>query len=183
MKIYLNRRHFIKIGTQAAVACLLPISALSSINRLLSPERTLFLFNPNTGERLDVCYYTQGQYQPKALKKINNILRDYRTGEIKPIHKSLLDLLHSISMTLDNQPQFHIISGYRSLKTNAMLYKTTECVAKNSLHTQGKAADIRIPGYDTGLLRDICMKLRSGGVGYYPKSDFVHVDIGRVRSW
>ncbi len=181
--MYFDRRHFLKIGVQAAVTCLFPMSAIASINSLLTPERILSLYNTHTGERLDVCYYTQGQYHLQALKKINYILRDHRTEEIKPIHRGLLDLLHSISMILNNQAQFHIISGYRSPKTNAMLRKKTKGIGKYSLHMKGKAADIRVPGCDTKLLQNICIKLQAGGVGYYSNSDFVHVDIGRVRYW
>ena len=147
------------------------------------PKRILFLFNTHTGQKLDVCYYAQGQYQPEALKKINCILRDHRTEEIKPIHKGLLNLLHSMSMTLDRPTRLHIISGYRSPETNAMLRKKTKAVAKNSLHMKGKAADIRVPDCDTKRLSNICMKLQAGGVGYYPESDFVHVDTGDVRCW
>jgi len=178
-----HRRHFLKIGVQATVASLLPVPVMASIGRLLTPERTLSFYNTHTGESLDVCYYTRGQYQFKALKKINYILRDHRTEKVNPINKRLIDVLYSISVTLDSQPQFHIISGYRSPETNAMLHKKAKGVAKNSFHVQGKAIDIRIPGCNTKVLRDICMKMQAGGVGYYPRSDFVHVDIGEIRFW
>lgn len=179
----IDRRHFCKIGTQAILCSLLPVSAIASIDRLLAPKRNLLLLNTHTGQKLDVCYYAQGQYQPEALKKINYILRDHRTEEIIPIHKGLLNLLHSISMTLDRPTRLHVISGYRSPETNAELSRRSKYVVKNSLHVKGKAADIRIPGYDTRRLRNACMKLKAGGVGYYRKSDFVHVDIGQVRHW
>ena len=143
----------------------------------------LSLYNTHTHESLDVCYYAQGQYSSKSLTKIDHILRDHRTEEIKPIHKGLLNLLHSISMTLDQPARFHIVSGYRSPETNAELSKQSKYVVKNSLHMKGEAADIRIPGYDTRRLRNVCMKLKAGGVGYYRKSDFVHLDIGLVRHW
>lgn len=119
----------------------------------------------------------------KSLTKIDHILRDHRTEEVKPIHNGLLNLLHSISMTLDQPVRFHIVSGYRSPETNAILQKRSKYVAKHSLHMQGEAVDIRIPGYDTRRLRNVCMKLKAGGVGYYRKSDFVHLDIGLVRHW
>lgn len=179
----IDRRHILKIGAQMALCNIFPVSAMASIDRLLMPERNLFLFNTHTGEKLDVCYYSQGRYQPEALENINYIFRDYRTEEIKPVRKELLNLLYSISKKLDRTTWFHIISGYRSPETNDMLRKKSKSVAKNSLHIQGEAADIRIPDYDTRWLRKVCMKLKAGGVGYYRKSDFVHVDIGPVRYW
>jgi uncharacterized protein YcbK (DUF882 family) len=183
INLTINRRRFCKLGMQAALFNLFPVSAIASIDRLLSAKRDLFLFNTHTGQKLDVCYYEKGRYHPEALKKINYILRDHRTEEIKPMDAGLLNLLHSISTTFDQPIRFHIISGYRSPETNGELREKSRGVAKNSLHMKGKAADIRIPGYDTRWLRDICMNLKSGGVGYYRKSDFVHVDTGLVRYW
>jgi uncharacterized protein YcbK (DUF882 family) len=181
--VTVDRRFFIKVFAQTALCSVFPVSALAAIDRLAAPKRTLLMYNIHTDQRLDARYYTRGRYQPDALKEINYILRDYRTGEVKPIRKELLNLLYSISRTLDRSPQFDIISGYRSPETNAMLRRRSKNVAKNSLHMEGEAVDIRIPGCDTRRLRNICMKLKSCGVGYYPKSDFVHVDIGSVRYW
>ena len=181
--MYCNRRGFLKIGAQAAVSCLFPMSPNASIKRLSTPERRLSFYNTHTDEKLEVCYYAQSQYRPNALKKISYIFRDHYSGKIKPIHKDLIDFLHTISDTIGDGVQFHIISGYRSPETNAMLRRKTRAVAKNSLHMQGKAADIRIPDYDTKRLSHICLKMQAGGVGYYPKSDFVHVDTGTVRCW
>ncbi|UCD30923.1 MAG: DUF882 domain-containing protein [Desulfobacterales bacterium] len=178
-----HRRYFLKIGVQATAASLIPVTVLASIGRLLLPERSLSFYNTHTDESLDVCYFSHGQYQITALKKIDYILRDHRAGKINPIDKRLIDLLHSISTTFHHPVQFHIISGYRTPDTNAMLCKKSSGVAGSSLHMKGQAVDIRIPDYNTMRLRDICWKLRSGGVGYYPKSDFVHVDIGRIRRW
>ncbi|MDH3566321.1 MAG: DUF882 domain-containing protein [Desulfobacteraceae bacterium] len=181
--MYCDRRHFLKIGAQAAAVSLFPTSAMASINRLLTPKRRLSFYNTHTDERLEVCYFTQGRYPSNALKKINYIFRDHYSGKVNPIHKDLLDLLHAVSMTIGDGAQLHIVSGYRSPETNAMLRKKTKAVAKNSLHMQGKAVDIRIPEYDTKRLSNICMKMQAGGVGYYPESDFVHVDTGPVRCW
>jgi len=183
LNMFIGRRRFLKISVQAALCSAFPVSALASIDRLSAPKRNLFLFNTHTGEKLDVCYYVRGRYQPEALEEINNIFRDYRTGEIRPIRKELLNLLHSISKKLDRPTRFHIISGYRSPETNAELRKKSKYVAKNSLHIQGEAVDIRIPDYDTRWLRKVCVTLNAGGVGYYRKSDFVHVDVGPVRHW
>jgi len=181
--MYCDRRYFLKMGAQAAVSALFPLSAMASINGILIPERRLSFYNTHTDERLDVCYYSQGRYRPKALKKIDYILRDHYSDKIKPIHKELLNLLHAISITIGDGARFHILSGYRTSETNTMLRRRSKAVAKNSLHLQGKAADIRIPDCDTKRLNNICKRMHAGGVGYYPESDFVHVDTGDVRFW
>jgi len=124
----INRRRFFKLGAQAALCSVFPVSAIASIDRLLMPERNLLLFNTHTGEKLDVCYYVQGQYQPEALEKINYIFRDYRTEEVKPIRKELLNLLYSISKKLDQAPRFHIISGY--LKQTPSCERKAETLSK-----------------------------------------------------
>ena len=172
-----------KIGAQASLGLLLPTSAFASIKRPEPPPRILRFHNIHTGERLEACYYSQGCYQTDALKKIDHILRDHYSGKVRHIHRGLLDLLASISHSIGEGVQFDVISGYRSPETNAMLRRKTRGVAKNSLHIQGMAADIRVPGYNTKKLRSICMKQHGGWVGYYPKSNFVHVDVGRVRYW
>jgi len=179
----LDRRHFLKIFGQAALFTAFPVSAVASVDRSSRKKRMLSLYNTHTGESLDVCYYAQGKYLPKSLKKIDHILRDHRTEETRPIDKGLLNLLHSISMTFDPALRFHVVSGYRSPETNDILRKRGRFVAKHSLHMQGGAADIRIPGFNLTRLRNVCMDQKAGGVGYYPKSDFVHVDIGDIRYW
>ncbi len=181
--MFLDRRRFLKIWAQAALCSAFPVSAMASIDRSLGSKRFLYLYNTHTRERLDVCYYAQGRYLANSLTKIDHILRDHRTEETIPIHKGLLNLLYSISTTLDRPVRFHVVSGYRSPETNTILRKKSKYVAKHSLHMRGEAADIRVPDCDTRWLRNITMKLQAGGVGYYPKSDFVHVDIGDVRHW
>jgi uncharacterized protein YcbK (DUF882 family) len=167
----------------ATTATILPAPLFAAIERHLTPERNLSFFNTHTAETLDVCYFSNGYYSPAALAKINAILRDHRTGEIKAIETGLLDILHAISSTLTTEEPFHIISGYRSPASNSQLRRKSKKVAAGSLHMQGKAIDIRIPGCRTAHLREVAMRLKAGGVGYYQKSDFVHVDTGRVRFW
>jgi len=179
----LDRRRFLKIFGQAALFSAFPVSAMAFVDRSSKKKRMLSLYNTHTRESLDVCYYAQGKYLAKSLKKIDRILRDHRTEEIKPIDKGLLNLLHSISMTVDPAVRFHVVSGYRSPETNDILRKRGRFVAKHSLHMQGGAADIRIPGFNLVRLRNVCMDQKAGGVGYYPRSDFVHVDIGDIRYW
>jgi len=171
-------------GGAAAAIVLNPFPAWPAVRDLLNPVRHLSFFNTHTNEHLGVRYYTKGKYDRKALSAINYILRDYRTGEIIDIDRSLLDLLFAISVkTRSPSATFEVISGYRSPATNAMLRGKSRGVASKSLHIVGKAIDIRLSGHNTRRLREIAVKLKAGGVGFYPKSDFVHVDVGRVRYW
>jgi uncharacterized protein YcbK (DUF882 family) len=164
----------------AAAAAFFP-PKLSAASR--SPERSLAFYNTHTGQTLRTVYWLHGDYLSGALEEIDVILRDHRTGEIKSIDPRLLDLLFDLHAKLETNEPFHIISGFRSPATNALLRSSSGGIAKNSLHLDGKAVDIRIPGRAAGTLRQAAVALRAGGVGYYPRSNFVHVDIGRVRYW
>jgi uncharacterized protein YcbK (DUF882 family) len=117
------------------------------------------------------------------MARINHILRDHRTGETRAMDPALMDLLSCVHRQLNCNAPFHIISGYRSPKTNTELRKRSSGVAKFSYHMLGQAIDIRLPECDTRKLRKVCLKLKKGGVGYYPRSDFVHLDTGTKRSW
>lgn len=145
--------------------------------------RELSFRNLHTGETLRAAYWEGGQYQPDALAEINHILRDHRTGEVYPMERDLLNLLSDLKRGLDVQEPFEIISGYRSPKTNAKLAAGSNGVAKRSLHMRGMAIDVRVPGVELATLRDTAVAMERGGVGYYPKSGFIHVDIGRFRTW
>jgi uncharacterized protein YcbK (DUF882 family) len=146
-------------------------------------ERSLSFYNLHTSESLKTVYWEGGEYIAPALADINRVLRDHRTGEKHDIDSRLLDLLCDLNLRLDTTEPFHIISGYRSPATNAMLHANSSGVAEHSLHMDGKAVDISIPGRSLSLLRNTALAMKTGGVGYYPSSDFVHVDVGRVRSW
>ncbi|MGD9079603.1 MAG: DUF882 domain-containing protein [Desulfobacterales bacterium] len=146
-------------------------------------ERSLSFYNTHTHERLTVTYKKGDTYIPEALGKISNILRDHRTGDIHPIDPELMDFLYDLLTAVDNHGEVHIISGYRSPKTNKKLRGRSKGVAAGSLHMQGKALDFRLPGTDTAVLRDKARAMKRGGVGYYRKSDFVQIDTGRVRIW
>jgi uncharacterized protein YcbK (DUF882 family) len=152
------------------------------LNALASP-RMLSLYNVNTDERLDAVFWSDGRLQPDALRRIDHILRDYRTGEVKEIDVRLLHLLHDLKTAIGTGEPFNVLSGYRSAATNAMLHRESPAVALHSLHIQGMAIDIRIPGTRLAGVRDAALNLGRGGVGYYPDSDFVHVDVGRPRFW
>jgi uncharacterized protein YcbK (DUF882 family) len=147
------------------------------------PEKAVALYNTHTGESVNAIYWIQGKYLPETLSVVDRVLRDHRTDEIKPIDPQLLDLLFAISEELECPHPFYIISGYRSPETNAFLRFISRGVAEHSLHMDGKAVDIRIPGWASYTVRRTAMELRIGGVGYYPRADFVHVDVGPVRYW
>jgi uncharacterized protein YcbK (DUF882 family) len=172
----LSRRSFIKLGVFAAVAGPKLVMAANA------PERSLSFYNLHTAEQLKVVYWAEGGYVPESLAQINHVLRDHRTGNVHDIDRRLLDLLAQVRTKLDTKEPFQIISGYRSPQTNALLQGRSKGVAKHSLHMDGMAADIRIQGRSLELIRDVARSMKLGGVGYYP-SQFVHVDVGRVRTW
>jgi uncharacterized protein YcbK (DUF882 family) len=145
--------------------------------------RTLGLRHLHTGETLHVEYAVGETYLPDALAAVNRLLRDFRTGDVHPIDPGLLDLLHRVARRLDTHQSFEVISGYRSPVTNAALRRRSEGVAARSLHMVGQAIDIRVAGVDLVMLRAAALDLKGGGVGYYPASNFVHVDTGRLRHW
>ena len=172
------RRHFLAgAGTLLAM----PRPALAA----LGDCRTLALDNIHTGEKLAIEYWANGSYQPDALMEVNRLLRDFRTGEVHPIAPRLLDLLAVLRARLETSHPFSVISGYRSPGTNAALRegKAHSGVAVKSLHMLGQAMDIRVAGRPLTALHSAALALRAGGVGYYPQPDFVHVDVGRVRTW
>jgi uncharacterized protein YcbK (DUF882 family) len=175
-----GRRRFLRFAAGAAVSALaFPAEAA---RRMVRP-RELAFHNLHTGEALKTVYWADGRYLPEAMRRINWLLRDFRTDEVRPIDPRLLDLLADLHARLQSQAPFQVISGYRSPQTNAMLASLTDGVAQNSLHLEGKAIDIRVPGRRLKHVRAAAMSLRRGGVGYYPQSDFVHIDTGRVRYW
>jgi len=181
-----TRRSFLGAGAAAAAAACVPGRAdAATIAARAKPERVLSFFNTHTGERLTTAYCCGGTYQPEALQRINVLLRDFRANEVRPIDRGLLDLLHELHGTLGVDQPFHVISGYRSPQTNALLRARggDSGVASGSLHMVGQAIDIRVPGVDLEQLRRAARALKLGGVGFYPRSNFVHVDTGRVRFW
>lgn len=184
----LHRRAFLGIGAAAAAATLIPAKARAATltSATKAPERTLSFFNTHTGERLKSTYCSGGCYRPEALQELNHIMRDFRANETKPIDPRVFDLLHELGGTLETDQPFHIISGYRSPQTNALLRErggASTGVASHSLHMVGQAIDIRVPGVKLDHLRDAAKSLKIGGVGFYPDLNFVHVDVGRVRYW
>ncbi len=147
-------------------------------------EHRIRLFHTHTQEHLDVVYRRGADYVSEALAKLDHFLRDHRTGDVHHYDPRLYDLLSDLTAR-GGRPDsvIHIICGYRTPASNEFLRTHTVGVAKNSLHMQAEAIDIRVPGIKTAALRDIALSLARGGVGYYPASDFIHVDLGRVRRW
>jgi uncharacterized protein YcbK (DUF882 family) len=147
------------------------------------PTVPLVFHHLHTGERLEIVHRRAGEYVPAALNRVDRLLRDFRTGEVHRIDPELLDLLQAVRLRLGSRGAFQIISGFRSPRTNQMLRRKSAGVAKRSLHTVGRAIDVRLVGAPTKSLRDAAIALAAGGVGYYGRSDFVHLDTGRVRRW
>lgn len=174
------RRRFLGMAGAAAVTT---FAAPALAARRLVRPRALAFENLHTGERLSAVYWADGRYMPDAIRSITWLFRDFRNEEAHPIDPGLLDLLAALHQRLGTNEPFQIISAYRSPETNAMLASYSDGVAQNSFHMQGRAIDIRVPGRPLRYLRGAAMSLHAGGVGYYPHSDFVHVDTGPIRHW
>jgi len=166
------------LGGLASIAGLGPKAAATTLG-----AHRLSLYHLHTAEALSVTYRERGQIVPGALEAIDRLLRDFRTGEVHGIDVGVLDMLSLLYEASGRRGRFEIISGYRSPRTNAALRKGTTGVAEKSLHMSGRAIDVRSTGIATKDLRSAALALARGGVGYYPKSNFVHLDTGRVRSW
>jgi uncharacterized protein YcbK (DUF882 family) len=158
-----------------------------SAQRTSSPDshdHLLLLYNTHTTERIDVVYRRGEAYIPKALAKLDFFLRDHRTGDVRHFDPRIYDILSDLTASVGHPGgEIDIVCGYRTSSTNESLRAHTTGVAKNSLHIQAEAIDLRMPGIDTLKLRKAALALARGGVGYYPHSDFIHLDIGRVRQW
>ena len=148
------------------------------------PELTLSLFNLHTSETFNRAFWVAGAYDRDALDEVNHFLRDHRTNEVKPIDPRLLSILYLVGNKVGNTAKpFSVISGYRSAETNRKLALNNNAVAKNSYHIKGRAVDIRLPGTNTQHLKEAGLAMRVGGVGYYKRSDFIHLDTGPHRVW
>ncbi len=174
-----GRRQALRAILLGAVTFAVSLPALSAAGA----ERRLVLINTHTGEVLDTVYWADGNYRPVELGRLDWIFRDHRASSVLALDSRLFDLLHELAATAGLEPRYQIISGYRSPATNAMLRVASDGVSSRSLHMQGKALDVRLEGLPLASLRDLAIARRAGGVGYYPQSDFVHLDVGRIRSW
>lgn len=176
----ITRRRVLQLTAAGTLATLAP-RVLADQAAL--PERSLNLYNLQTDERLKTVYWAEGHYIPSELEAINHLMRDFRTEEVIQIDPELLDVMHALRSSLGSKESYEVISGYRSPETNAMLAEHIGRVAKHSYHIVGKAADVRLPGYDLEQLRRAAVALKSGGVGTYTSSKYLHLDTGPVRSW
>jgi uncharacterized protein YcbK (DUF882 family) len=176
-----QRRSFLK--SSAVLASALSVPALSKAAANPPNERALRLYNTHTGESLRSIFWAEGQFIPEAMHDINKLLRDHRNNQVAQMDPQLVILLDRVSAQFGDQHVLHVISGYRSPQSNALLHERTSGVAKHSLHMDGKAIDVRLPGVDLRALHKAAMAARGGGVGYYADSQFVHLDTGRVRYW
>ncbi len=177
----LSRRHFLGLSAAAAASTLITNPVEAALRTKV--ERSINLYNLHTGEDLRVVYWHDGKYQPTALRQVNRILRDHYSGDIHQMDPHVVDLLCALQHKLGTKKPFQIVSGYRSPHTNAMLASLSDGVASHSLHMEGKAVDIRMEGMQVRNLARAAKSLRMGGVGQYQSSNFVHVDVGKVRYW
>jgi uncharacterized protein YcbK (DUF882 family) len=184
-----SRRSFLRNGVLggAVLGSGLIMPSCAEAARVLMPSDghfSLSLKSQNTGDTFNGVYRVGNRYIPDAFKRINYALRDFRHNEVYPIDPRLLDILFMVrAKTGRNNATFEVLSGYRSPQTNSMLRRAGTGSARNSLHLTGQAIDIRMAGVSSRQLNDIAKSLSAGGVGYYPRSNFLHFDTGRVRHW
>ncbi|EOX4812869.1 DUF882 domain-containing protein [Vibrio alginolyticus] len=176
-----SRRDFLKMTAGGVVLA----SALPSFSwaSLLDEPRALAMNNLNTGEILETCYFDGKRYINDELQRLNEFCRDHRRNEVHPMDRRLFDQISQIQKLIGTEAEVIVISGYRSPATNASLRNGSSRVAKKSMHMEGKAIDFRLGGVKLSTVRDAALSLKAGGVGYYPGSNFVHIDTGAVRSW
>jgi uncharacterized protein YcbK (DUF882 family) len=177
------RRQFLKSAACGSFLALGTPKIVQAAFSGITGHKTLALEHHHTGETLKLTYYEKGRYIYGALEEMSYFLRDYHNGSIHSVDPALLDQLYDVKLLLGVNKPFRIVSGYRSPQTNANLRKHSSGVAKQSLHMEGKAVDIRMEGVKVKTIRDAALALHRGGVGYYPNSDFVHLDTGDIRTW
>jgi uncharacterized protein YcbK (DUF882 family) len=168
------------LASSAAVSA---VALLPAVGWCRPAERRLKFRNMHTDERLDVVYYRDGRYQPGALLEIDHMFRDWRENRPIRIDHRLLDFMHDVHVELGVFDEWELLCGHRTRRTNEMLRRRSGGVARNSLHIVGKAADLSLPAAPLSRTRRAALDLAKGGVGYYPRSDFVHLDTGPVRAW
>ena len=178
----LTRRAFLNRAGIAAVGALLLPSA-EAIGKVFSMEREIALHNVHTDEEMTIVCCPEQQYDRRLIQRFSHFLRDHHSDEVRFMDPALIDLLYAVSAFTGSTGTIQILSGYRSQETNSWLRKMSHGVAEHSMHIEGKAVDIRMTDVGTRTIRQVGLALQQGGVGYYPRSNFVHLDTGRVRSW
>lgn len=176
-------RRFFSLSLFLVGSLILPV-CVATATSVPVPEHRLLLYHLHTNERINIVYREGDSYLPDAVNKLDHFLRDHRTGDVTNLDPRLFDLLSDLTTAVGHPgTEIDIVCGYRTPWSNEFLRRTTVGVAKHSQHMLGEAIDIRIPGVPTARLRDAALSLHRGGVGYYPQSQFVHVDLGPVRRW
>lgn len=172
------RRGVLRIFGWAALSLALPFAPAA----WAAAPRSISLYHTHTGERFEGVYFEGGQYLPDAVAELSHLLRDFRTGDVREFDARLFDTLYALNLAC-GEGTYEVVSAFRSERTNQMLRMQSKRVAKDSLHVAGRAIDIRMSGRETRRLRDAALALQQGGVGYYARSNFVHLDTGPVRTW
>ncbi len=172
-----QRREFLRFGLIMGIGLCMPGSLLANVG-----EKTLYLYHLHTQEYIQATFWADGEYIDEEIENLKYFLRDHRNDQIHRIDVALLEYLYDLQSLFDAR-EIHIISGFRSKYTNSYLRHHTKGVAKNSYHTKGRAVDIRIPEVSLATLKYAALSLQRGGVGYYPRSDFLHIDTGAPRYW
>ncbi|WP_431854833.1 DUF882 domain-containing protein [Azospirillum sp.] len=179
----IGRRELLRFGFAAAAAATV-LHPEESHALMKAPPRQLTFVNLHTGEQVRAAYWAQGRYLREGMREINRLMRDHRNGAVHPIDPRLMDVLFHLQHRVGARGPIQVVSGYRSPQTNALLQESDpDGVATHSYHMEGKAVDIRLPGMPLRTLHKAALSLRAGGVGYYPSSNFVHVDVGPLRRW
>ena len=180
-----SRRGFVTaaLGGAAALATTTLLPGFAFAAQGLPATRSLAFRSLHTGEEVGATYVRDGRFHAEGVKLLNHVLRDWRSGEVWDMDPQLFDLLYALRQRLDSSAPFELISGYRSPQTNATLASNSNGVAKRSLHMEGRAIDVRLHRCSCSTLRDLALAVQKGGVGYYRRSDFVHLDTGRFRTW
>lgn len=183
------RRQFLKqLAGASSAAALMGTSQLSFAEQFkqdqnIAEERTLKLYNIHTGESLRATFWADGQFVDDEVQQIDLLMRDHRANQAMAMQRRLYEKLYHLQNLFASKEPLYVVSAYRAPKTNADLRQHSDGVAESSMHMQGKAIDIRIPGVSHRHLHKAAVAMRSGGVGYYPKSGFIHIDTGRRRHW
>jgi uncharacterized protein YcbK (DUF882 family) len=172
------RRGVLRIFGWAALSLALPFAPAA----WAAAPRSISLYHTHTGERFEGVYFEGGEYLPDAVAELSHLLRDFRTGDVREFDARLFDTLYALNLAC-GEGTYEVVSAFRSERTNQMLRMQSKRVAKDSLHVSGRAIDVRMSGRETRRLRDAALALQQGGVGYYARSNFVHLDTGPVRTW
>ncbi len=178
-----DRRAFIRNSSAVAASVALSGASVPSLAASASDVRSIELLALHTNEYLSGAFWARGKYIEPNLAAIDHLLRDHRTDEMHRMDPRLLNYLHDLAASLGVTGPFHVISGFRSAATNAQLRRKSSGVARKSFHMFGRAVDVRMPDVPTAVVREAAIALERGGVGYYPRSDFIHLDTGRYRHW